>query len=144
LVVSSTVTACPGCGKKSRVPSAAHGRPQCAACGRALPWVAEATDADINEVLDTKQLVVVDLWAPWCRPCRLVTPVLERLASRYAGRVKVVKVNVDDNPAAAAHYEARSIPTLVMIRAGVAVDRLVGAHPEPVITQHVEAALEVG
>ncbi|MEZ5114975.1 MAG: thioredoxin [Candidatus Nanopelagicales bacterium] len=139
--MSSRVTACPACGAKNRVPAAAKGRPQCASCKQPMPWIADATDGDLAAVLDTSQLVLLDLWAPWCGPCRMVAPVLERLAARYAGRVKVVKVNVDDNPGTAARYDARSIPTLVMIRDGQTVERVVGAQPEPALAARIDRLL---
>ena len=106
---------------KNRVPVSATGRPECASCKKALPWRVDAGDDDLVAALNTGQLVLVDLWAPWCGPCRVVAPVLERLAVRYAGRVKVVKVNVDDNPHSAARFDAQSIPTRAMVRKGVTV-----------------------
>lgn len=139
--MSSRVTACPSCGTKNRVPSAAAGRPQCASCRAVLPWVADASDAELAAALDTNQLVLVDLWAPWCAPCRMVAPVLERLAVRYAGQVKVVKVNVDDNPVAARRFDASSIPTLVLLRDGAPVGRVVGAQPEPVLARQIDQLL---
>ena len=139
--MSSRVTACPSCGTKNRVPVTSPGRPQCARCHTSLPWLVDAGDGDLAGALDTSHLVLVDLWAPWCQPCRLVAPVLERLAVRYAGRVKVVKVNVDDNPQAAARFSASSIPTLAMVRGGETVGRVVGAQPENVLTQRIEALL---
>jgi thioredoxin len=101
----------------------------------------DAVDDNLDAALATPQLVLVDLWAPWCGPCRAVAPVLERLAVRYAGRVKVVKVNVDDNPHTASRYDARSIPTLVIARNGRTVDRLVGAQPEAVLARRIDALL---
>jgi thioredoxin 2 len=106
-----------------------------------LPWLVDAGDADLAAALETTQLVLVDLWAPWCGPCRMVAPVLERLAVRYAGRIKVVKVNVDHNPRASDRFDARSIPTLVMLRDGVTVARIVGAQTEPVLAQRIDALL---
>ena len=142
--MSGRVVPCPGCQRKNRVPVSGRGSVRCAHCQTALPWIVDAGDADLAAALDTTQLVLVDLWAPWCAPCRMVAPVLERLALRYAGRVKVVKVNVDDNPATAARYDARSIPTLVLVRGGQPVGRLVGAHPEAVLTREIEQALVGG
>jgi thioredoxin 2 len=139
--MSSRVTPCPSCGTKNRVPVASTGRPQCASCHTPLPWLVDAGDADLAAALDTGYLVLVDLWAPWCAPCRMVAPVLERLAARYVGTVKVVKVNVDDNPQAAARFDARSIPTLAMVRNGETVARIVGAQPEPVLAQRIDALL---
>jgi thioredoxin 2 len=139
--MSSRVTACPSCGTKNRVPVASKGRPQCARCQASLPWLVDAGDGELAGALDTSQLVLVDLWAPWCGPCRMVAPVLERLAVRYAGKVKVVKVNVDDNPQAAARFDARSIPTLAMVRGDETVGRIVGAQPEHVLAQRIDTLL---
>lgn len=139
--MSSRITLCPQCGAKNRVPAASSGRPQCASCKAALPWIADATDADLASALDTRHLVLVDLWAPWCGPCRMVAPVLEKLAARYAGRLKVVKVNVDDNPIAARRFDASSIPTLVMMRDGEPVGRVIGAQPEAALAAQIEPLL---
>ena len=135
------ITACPACQTKNRVPPIATGRPRCASCKRDLPWIADASDADFAQVTKTSELVLVDLWAPWCGPCRMVAPVLERLAERYAGRLKVVKVNVDDNPQVARTFDASSIPTLVFMRDGLPVDRVVGAQPEPVLADTIDRLL---
>ena len=132
------VTICPSCSTKNRVPAVASGRPRCASCKADLPWIADATDADFAQVTSTKELVLVDLWAPWCGPCRMVAPVLERLAERYVGRLKVVKVNVDDNPGISRSFDASSIPTLVFLRDGKPVDRVVGAQPEPVLASTID------
>lgn len=123
------------------MPAAAAGRPRCASCKRDLPWIADATDADFAQVTKTSELVLVDLWAPWCGPCRMVAPVLERLAERYAGKVKVVKVNVDDSPQVARTFDASSIPTLVFLRDGKPVDRVVGAQPEPALAGTIDRLL---
>ena len=77
--------------------------------------------------------VIVDLWAPWCGPCRMIAPVLEDLAARDAGRLKVVKVNVDEESALSARFQARSIPLLLVLRDGREVDRIVGALPRPAL-----------
>lgn len=139
--MSSRVTPCPACGTKNRVPVASTGRVQCASCHAPLPWLVDATDADFAAATDTDQLVLVDLWAPWCGPCRMVAPILERLSVQYAGRVKVVKVNVDHNPAIASRFDARSIPTLVMLRRGETVARVVGAENEASLKRRIDAAL---
>lgn len=140
--MSSSIVACPACGAKNRVPDAASGRPQCAKCHAPLPWLVNATDDTFASVTTSDHLVIVDLWAPWCGPCRTVAPILERLSTRYAGRLKVVKVNVDDNRRTASRFDAQSIPTLVLLRAGTVVDRIVGAQPEQVMRQHVDAHLD--
>jgi len=123
------------------VPVSASGKPQCASCKSALPWIVDATDQSMASALDTKQLVLIDLWAPWCGPCRMVAPVLEQLAAKYAGRIKVVKVNVDDNPSTAQTYDARSIPTLVFAQDGKTVERIIGAQPAPALSTRIDALL---
>jgi thioredoxin 2 len=123
----ATVLTCPSCSKKNRIRSSAHGTPHCGSCGAALPWVVDATDETFGLEAEASVAVLVDLWAPWCGPCRYVSPMLAELARDYAGRLKVVKVNVDENPQLAAAFQARSIPTLVVIRDGRVMDRVVGA-----------------
>ena len=129
--VPSLIQACPSCGRRNRVPEDARGRPACAACQAALPWLTEADDRTFASVVEGSRIpVLVDLWAPWCGPCRMVSPAVERMAHKYPGRLKVTKVNVDVAQATAQRYSAMSIPTLLMIKQGAVVDRIVGAVPE--------------
>jgi thioredoxin 2 len=86
--------------------------------------------------------VVVDLWAPWCGPCRIVGPILEELVREYAGRLKVVKVNVDENQGLAVRYDAMSIPTMIVMRDGQVVDRIVGALPKPSLEARIKPHLK--
>ena len=137
----SSISLCPACHTKNRVPVASDGRPQCASCHGPLPWLVSATDSDLDAALKTNYLVLIDLWAPWCGPCRMVAPILEQLSVRYAGKIKVVKVNVDHNPRTSARFDAQSIPTLVFARDGVAVDRIVGAQNETFLAQRIDALL---
>jgi thioredoxin 2 len=120
---------CAACGKKNRIRPSERGAPHCGSCGTALPWLVEATDRTFAYEARSSVAVLVDLWAPWCGPCRVVGPMLENLSREYAGRLKVVKVNVDDNPALAQQFGATSIPTLVVIKGERVVDRIVGALP---------------
>jgi thioredoxin 2 len=108
--------------------------PTCGACKEALPWLVSATDDTFEAEAAAGVAVLVDLWAPWCGPCRFVGPILEELSREFAGRLKVVKVNVDENPRTAARFDARSIPTLVVIQNGRPVDRIVGALPKGQLT----------
>lgn len=125
----STLT-CVACGRKNRIRPSPRGVPHCGSCGKPLAWLVSATDATFDVEADASVAVLVDLWAPWCGPCRFVGPILEQLAAEYAGRLKVVKVNVDENPRLAARFDARSIPTLLVLRDGRVVDRIVGALPK--------------
>ena len=140
---ASSIQKCPSCGTKNRVPASASGKPACAACKAPLPWLTEATDSTFDAVvLRATTPVLVDLWAPWCGPCRMVSPAVERMAAKNPGRLKVTKVNVDDSPGVARKYDAMSIPTLLLIRDGAVVDRLVGAVPETQLEAFVQRGLD--
>lgn len=141
--MGSQIVVCPACATKNRVPDVAVGKPSCAKCKADLPWATAADDTTFDAVvLQSRAPVLVDLWAPWCGPCRTVGPIVERLAVKYAGRLKVVKVNVDDSPFTARKYDAMSIPTLLMVRDGRVVDRVVGALPEARLDAFVQAGLQ--
>jgi thioredoxin 2 len=125
-----SILVCPSCGRKNKIRPSAKGAPHCGNCGKPLPWLVDANDATFDIEANAAPAVVVDLWAPWCGPCRFVSPILEELTREYAGRLKVVKVNVDDNPVTQQRYQAFSIPTLVVLKGGRQVDRIVGAMPK--------------
>lgn len=112
---------------------AAPGAPKCPGCGAFLPWIVAADESSFAAETTTPLPVLVDLWAEWCGPCRAVAPVLERLAQRHGGRLKVVKVDVDRCPGLAQRFAAASIPLLVLLRDGHEVERIVGAQPLPAL-----------
>ena len=126
----ATIIRCAKCGKLNRARPVAVGTPRCAACQEPLPWLVAANAESFDAEARASVPVLVDLWAPWCGPCRLVAPVLEELARERAGELKVVKVNVDEEPQLARRFRASSIPTLVVLRGGQEVDRIVGAAPK--------------
>jgi thioredoxin 2 len=133
---------CAHCGQKNRVPAAAGGTPRCGQCHRPLPWIADADDATFGDVAEAARIpVLVDLWAPWCGPCRMVSPALEQLARDLAGRVKLVKVNVDASPGLSERFDVRAIPTLLMLRDGRVAARQTGALPPPALRSWAENAL---
>jgi thioredoxin 1 len=100
---------------------------------------AQVTDATFDkEVIESGVPVLVDFWAPWCGPCRMVAPVVDEIAVQYEGQVKVVKVNTDENPQVASRYGIRSIPTLMIFKAGQRVDMVVGAVPKSTLATTLE------
>jgi thioredoxin 1 len=101
-----------------------------------------ATDETFQtDVLNSEILTLVDFWAAWCAPCRIISPVLEQLAEQYEGRLRLVKLNVDENPWAATKYGIQAIPNLIFFRNGKAVDQVVGAGPKAELVRRIEALL---
>jgi thioredoxin 2 len=135
------ILACPTCGARNRVGPIPRGTPRCPSCKSALPWVIDADAATFAEETTASVPVVVDFWAAWCGPCRMISPVLEDLAKRRAGHLKVVKVDVDANPELATRFAAQSIPLLVVIRDGQEIDRIVGALPRAALEQRLGPVL---
>ena len=111
-------------------PPSANGASRRGNCHQPLPWIADAGDNTFAEVAEAASLpVVVDLWAPWCGPCRMVSPALEQLARDLAGKVKLVKVNVDTSPQISQRFGAQAIPTLLVLYRGQVIARQTGAVP---------------
>ncbi len=105
----------------------------------ASPYVSELSDATFDsEVLKSSVPYLVDFWAPWCGPCRMVAPIIEELAQEYAGKLKVGKLNVDDHQQMAARYGVASIPTIMLFKDGQLVERIVGALPKPMLKEVID------
>jgi thioredoxin 2 len=140
--MSARIIQCPHCGRRNRVPAAAAGTPRCGNCHRPLPWIADASDDDFAEVVENSTVpVLVDLWATWCAPCRMVSPALEQIAAEYAGRVKLVKIDVDRSPRLSQRFTVQAVPTLLIMRGGEVVSRQAGAAPVAALRTWVEATL---
>jgi thioredoxin 2 len=133
------VVACTGCGKKNRVPVVSSGSPVCAVCKTPLPWLVESSRANVDAALDANVPVLVDLWAPWCGPCRMIAPIVEQLARDRAGQLKIVKVNVDEMPQVSARYNVQGIPTLLLLERGREVGRQVGAASAEALTRWLDS-----
>lgn len=103
--------------------------------------ITEVTSSNINELLAHDLPVLIDFWAPWCGPCRMVSPIVDELAGELDGRLVVAKCNVDDNQDLAMTYGVMSIPTLVILKGGTEVNRIVGAMPKPALAAEIEKSL---
>jgi thioredoxin 2 len=140
---------CPSCGTKNRLPPPAPGRKVvCGKCKTPLPDAAGSgpvtvTDATFPaEVERSATPVLLDMWADWCGPCHMLAPTIDQLAAEMSGRVKVAKLNIDENPGIATRFGVRSIPTLLVLKGGKEVDRLVGVQPKPEIVRRLELVLK--
>jgi thioredoxin 2 len=140
----SVILACSKCGAKNRFPVVRMAdKPKCAKCHSPLPIenlsrpVIVTDQSFDNEVLGSPLPVLVDCWAPWCGPCKAIGPVIDALAQDYAAKVKVAKLNLDDNPMIGSRYAINSVPTFLLVKNGQIVDKLVGALPR----QQMETAL---
>ena len=143
---------CPACGATNRVPreKVEQGlEPICGRCKTRLPLFdghpISVTDATFSAEVERCPLpVLLDMWAPWCGPCRMVAPLIDELAAELAGRVRVAKLNVDENPITAERFNVRSIPALLVIKAGREIDRIIGVQPKAEIAKRLERAITAG
>lgn len=141
--MASTIR-CPSCGKLNRLHPTSEGVPRCGVCHEPLPWIVDADEQSFEAEISAAVPVLIDFWAPWCGPCRMVSPLVERLGRDRAGHLKIVKLNVDEAPQIAGRYGVQGIPLLVLLREGDELDRLVGAVPEAQLRQWLEQRLPAG
>jgi thioredoxin 2 len=138
----AVVTACSACGKMNRILRARLKEdPSCGQCKQKIFPRRPVTITDASwkkEVEDSPIPVLVDFWAPWCGPCRAVAPVLEAIAGERAGKLKIAKLNVDDNPGAAARFAVQAIPTMIIFRGPLEVDQIRGALPKAALESRIE------
>jgi thioredoxin 2 len=140
--MTATTVVCEHCGHTNRLPASAPGRPKCGHCHEPLPWIVDAGDADFAEIAEQATIpVLVDLWATWCGPCRMVSPALVQLATERAGKVKLVKVDVDKAPQLSQRFDVRAVPTLLVVRGGEVLARQAGAAPVNVLRDWLDQAL---
>ena len=140
--VEPTLIKCPSCGKTNRVPAAAAGRPRCGSCRSGLPWIVNAGDADFAVVAEQSPVpALIDFWAAWCGPCRMVSPVLDKIARERAGKIKLVKVDVDRAPQLSRRFDIQAIPTLMIIDGGKVVATQTGAAPAEALRSWLDQAL---
>ena len=137
------IVACARCGQKNRVRPVAKGTPHCARCGADLPWLVDVTAAEFADAVEHSPVpVLADFWAPWCAPCRILAPTVERLSVELAGKLKVVKINTDEQPALGERFGVRGIPTLILFAGGRERDRVTGALPAPALRSWVDSRLK--
>lgn len=133
---------CENCGRANRVPAAAQGKPRCGNCKAFLPWIADASDEDFAEIVEQATVpVLVDLWAAWCGPCRMVSPALEQLAKEKAGRLKLVKVDIERAPKLAQRFSVQAVPTLMVLHRGEVIARQPGAAPVDALRRWLDEAI---
>jgi thioredoxin 2 len=140
--MEDSVVSCSQCGAQNRLSTSQQNQvPICGKCRGALPWILAGTDISFRKELETAVPVLVDFWAGWCSPCRMTAPVLEDIARDKAGQIKVLKIDVDQNPATASQFNIRSIPTLILFKNGKPVETILGAMPKAALLERLDPHL---
>jgi thioredoxin 2 len=145
-----TVVTCKHCGANNRVDEIrlAAGEAKCGRCGTKLepmsadkPYIVSDSSFQKEVLQANGPPILVDAWAPWCGPCRVIGPILDQLAAESQGRYRIAKLNVDENPVIASQYQISSIPTMLIFKNGKLIDRLIGAYPKQVIAERLAQAI---
>jgi thioredoxin 2 len=143
--MTERLVTCPSCGAKNRLPPVQAGRK--AVCGKCKTPLTESGPIEVTDTTFATEIersttpVLLDLWADWCGPCHMLAPTIDQLSSELSGRVKVAKLNIDENPGIANRFGVRSIPTLLVLKSGKEVDRIVGVQPKQEIVRRLDKAL---
>jgi len=141
------IVTCEKCGTKNRVDATPQTDriAKCGKCGTTLTVAAASSDKPLTvtdqtfsqEIVNSQGVVLLDCWAQWCGPCRMVGPIMEQLAAESQGRYRIAKLNVDENPRTASQFQIQSIPTMLIFKNGKLVDRIIGAQPKPAIASRL-------
>jgi thioredoxin 2 len=140
--MEDSVISCSQCGAQNRINTPQQNQvPICGKCKNPLPWILAGTDISFRKELETATPVLVDFWASWCAPCRMTAPVLEEIAKDKAGQIKVLKIDVDQNPATSRQFNILSIPTLILFKNGEQVETIVGAMSKTALLERINPHL---
>jgi thioredoxin 2 len=140
--MTSAVLTCERCAAKVRIPTSSHGHPRCPRCHTDLPWLVDIDETDFQVAVTAATVpVLVDCWATWCGPCVAFAPVVKQIAHDWAGRLKVVKIDVDKSPIASERFAIRSIPTVLLFRDGELLAQRAGASNVAALDQWLRTEL---
>ena len=141
--MEDSIVNCAQCGAQNRLSIPPQAQvPICGKCKSPLPWIINGMDISFHRELETVIPVLVDFWAGWCAPCRMTAPVLEDIAREKAGQIKVLKIDVDQNPSTSEHFNVRSIPTLILFKNGDPVETIVGAISKDALLERLNPHLK--